>query len=172
MHVLKLTILGIYGSSKCLLPHEHPGSKWENMVAFATIATTNFEPCNNMPNPRIRALLKSHKSASSIHLCASIRAVSSSLYSGSNANPNTWRDSMLFYCQMFRFCNSPYQSLTCLRQCRSGGVSYQHQTRHETIWFLIGQSFSNLLLWWLLSDDGICAKFERSSFVYETSWTI
>ena len=29
------------------------------MVAFATIATTNFEPCNNMPNPRIRALLKS-----------------------------------------------------------------------------------------------------------------
>ena len=38
------------------------------MVAFATIATTNFEPCNNMPNPRIRALLKSHKSASSIHL--------------------------------------------------------------------------------------------------------
>ena len=37
------------------------------MVAFATIATTNFEPCNNMPNPRIRALLKSHKSASSIH---------------------------------------------------------------------------------------------------------
>ena len=43
------------------------------MVAFATIATTNFEPCNNMPNPRIRALLKSHKSASSIHMCASIR---------------------------------------------------------------------------------------------------
>ena len=43
------------------------------MVAFATIATTNYEPCNNMPNPRIRALLKSHKSASSIHLCASIR---------------------------------------------------------------------------------------------------
>ena len=58
------------------------------MVAFATIATTNFEPCNNMPNPRIMALLKSHKSASSIHLCASIRAVSSSLYSGSNANPD------------------------------------------------------------------------------------
>ena len=54
------------------------------MVAFAIIATTNFEPCNNMPNPRIRALLKSHKSASSIHLCASIRAISSSLYSGSN----------------------------------------------------------------------------------------
>ena len=53
------------------------------MVAFVTIATTNFEPCNNMPNPGIRALLKSHKSASSIHLCASIRAVSSSLYSGS-----------------------------------------------------------------------------------------
>ena len=68
------------------------------MVAFATIATTNFEPCNNMPNPRIRALLKSHKSAYSIHICASIRAVSSSLYSGSNANPNTSRDSMLFYC--------------------------------------------------------------------------
>ena len=43
------------------------------MVEFATIATTNFEPCNNMPNPRIRALLKSHKSASSKHLCASIR---------------------------------------------------------------------------------------------------
>ena len=43
------------------------------MVAFATIATTNFELCNNMPNPRIRALLKSHKSASSIQLCASIR---------------------------------------------------------------------------------------------------
>ena len=40
----KLTIPRIYGSSKCLLPHEHPGSKWENMVAFATIATTNFEP--------------------------------------------------------------------------------------------------------------------------------
>ena len=39
------------------------------MVAFATIATTNFEPCNNMRNPRIRALLKSHKSASSIHRC-------------------------------------------------------------------------------------------------------
>ena len=59
------------------------------MVAFATIATTNFEPCNNKSNPRIRALLKSHKSASSIHLCASIRAISSSLYSRSNANPNT-----------------------------------------------------------------------------------
>ena len=72
----------------------------------------------------------------------------------------------------FRFCNSPYQSITCLRQRHSGGVSYQHPTRHETIWFLIGQSFSNLLLWWLLSDDGICAKFERSSFVYETSCTI
>ena len=43
------------------------------MVAFAT---TNFEPCNNMPNPRIMALLKSHKSASSINLCASIRAIS------------------------------------------------------------------------------------------------
>ena len=41
----KLTIARIYGSSKCLLPHEHPGSKWENKVAFATIATTNFEPC-------------------------------------------------------------------------------------------------------------------------------
>ena len=32
-----------------------------------------FRAPNNMPNPRIRALLKSHKSASSIHLCASIR---------------------------------------------------------------------------------------------------
>ena len=26
----------IYGSSKCLLPHENPGSKRQNMVAFAT----------------------------------------------------------------------------------------------------------------------------------------
>ena len=33
---IKLTIPWIYGSSKCLLPHENPGSKWENMVAFAT----------------------------------------------------------------------------------------------------------------------------------------
>ena len=40
----KSTIPRIYGSSKCLLPHEHPGRKWENMVSFATIATTNFEP--------------------------------------------------------------------------------------------------------------------------------
>ena len=30
----------------CYHIHEHPGSKWENMVAFATIATTNFEPCS------------------------------------------------------------------------------------------------------------------------------
>ena len=35
----------IYGSSKCLLPLEYPGSKWQNMVAFATVATANFEPC-------------------------------------------------------------------------------------------------------------------------------
>ena len=33
---IKLTIPWIYGSSKCLLPHQNPGSKWENMVAFAT----------------------------------------------------------------------------------------------------------------------------------------
>ena len=66
-------------------------------VANGKTATTNFEPCNNMPNPRIRPLLKAHKSASSIHLCASIRAISSSLYSGSNANPNTWRDSMCYF---------------------------------------------------------------------------
>ena len=33
---IKLTIPWTYGSSKCLLPHEHPGIKWENMVAFAT----------------------------------------------------------------------------------------------------------------------------------------
>ena len=39
------------------------------MVAFATIATTNFEPCNNMPNPRIRALLKSHTSPLLLYTC-------------------------------------------------------------------------------------------------------
>ena len=33
---IKLTIPWIYGRSKCLLPHQNPGSKWENMVAFAT----------------------------------------------------------------------------------------------------------------------------------------
>ena len=33
---IKLTIPWMYGSSKCLLPHQNPGSKWENMVAFAT----------------------------------------------------------------------------------------------------------------------------------------
>ena len=33
---IKLTIPWIYGSSKCLVPLENPGSKWENMVAFAT----------------------------------------------------------------------------------------------------------------------------------------
>ena len=33
---MKLSIPWIYGSSKCLQPHENPGSKWENMVAFAT----------------------------------------------------------------------------------------------------------------------------------------
>ena len=49
---------------------------------------------------------------------------------------------------MFRFCDSPYQSITCLRQRHSGGVSYQHPTRRETIWFLIDQSFSNLLRHW------------------------
>ena len=58
-----------------------------------------------------------------------------------------------------------------LRQRHSEGVSYQHQTRHETIWFLIGQSF--LTCW----CDGCCqmmecAKFERSSSVYETSCNI
>ena len=37
------TVPCIYGSSKCLLPLEHPGSKWQNMVVFATIATANFE---------------------------------------------------------------------------------------------------------------------------------
>ena len=33
---IKLTIPWIYGSSKRFLPHENPGSKWENMVAFGT----------------------------------------------------------------------------------------------------------------------------------------
>ena len=33
---IKLTIPWIYGSSKCLLPHVNPSSKWENMGAFAT----------------------------------------------------------------------------------------------------------------------------------------
>ncbi len=42
---IELTIPCIYGSSKCLLPLEHPGSKCQNMVAFATVATANFEPC-------------------------------------------------------------------------------------------------------------------------------
>ena len=40
MHAL-LTIPRIYVSSKCLLPLEHPGSKWQNVVVFATVATTN-----------------------------------------------------------------------------------------------------------------------------------
>ena len=33
---IKLTIPWIQGSSKWLLPHENPGGKWENMIAFAT----------------------------------------------------------------------------------------------------------------------------------------
>ena len=48
-------------------------------------------------------------SASSVHLSASIRAISSSLYSGSNANPTTctWCDSMFFL-----LLNVPYLYLT------------------------------------------------------------
>ena len=38
MHALPI----IYGSSKCLLPHEHLGSKF--------FATTNFEPCATVSN--------------------------------------------------------------------------------------------------------------------------
>ena len=41
---IKLTMLGVYGSGKCLLPLEHPGSKCENTVAFATAAIVYFEP--------------------------------------------------------------------------------------------------------------------------------
>ena len=44
MHALNKKIPCIYGSSKCLLPLEHPGSKCQNMVAFATVATAISNP--------------------------------------------------------------------------------------------------------------------------------
>ena len=45
---IELTIPCIYGSRKCLLPLAHPGSKWQNVVAFATVATAIFEPCSRI----------------------------------------------------------------------------------------------------------------------------
>ena len=44
---IKLRIPWIYGSSKCFLPHENPGSKWENMVAFATKIPQISSPGND-----------------------------------------------------------------------------------------------------------------------------
>ena len=49
--------------TKCLLPYEDLGSKCENMVAFATIATTNFESCGvkcctHQPFSRCRCVLR------------------------------------------------------------------------------------------------------------------
>ena len=61
----------------------------------------------------------------------------------------------------FRFCNSPYQSITCLRQRHSGGVSYQHPTRHEKSGFSLVNHFLTCCC------DGCCqmTEYARNSNV-------
>ena len=64
---IKLTIPWIYGSSKCLLPHQNPGSKWESMVAFATkIPWISSPEC--MQNCLARVVLRAPRFSPSLSL--------------------------------------------------------------------------------------------------------
>ena len=79
---IKWTIPWIYGSSKCLLPHENPGSKWENMVAFATKIPRISSPVNGLfkydaPPPHVHA--SCHSTCFSPDITVLLAAVSISI---------------------------------------------------------------------------------------------